>query len=219
MTETTTPPDKVVIMETPVAVVPPKKGMSTGVKVLIGCGAFILLAVICFVIASALGLAGLSKVATEIDNSTQASADAEKTAFDNPSKLNEAVVVEDVQWTLTQASDLGSTLKSTYSYGDDCVANSGKFIKVVVKVKNNSSSMVSVTDLNLYDSAKNEYVSSSDVYGCTTDDLFILSNVNPGIEETFTAIYEVPSTSSGFKVKVSDLNLFSAVHKYISLGF
>lgn len=196
-----------------------KKGMSTGVKVLIGCGALIVLSIICFLVASALGLAGLSKVSTEITNNVQQSETDEKNAFENPSKLGEAVTVDDVQWTLVSAKDIGSSLKSTYSYGDDCVSASGKFVRVEVKAKNNSAEKISVYNLYLYDSAKSEYSTSTDVSSCSSDDLFFLESINPGIEKTFVAIYEVPKTSSSFKLKVGDVNIFSLKHKYISLGF
>ena len=196
-----------------------KKGMSTGVKVLIGCGVLTLLIVICVVVTSLLGLAGVSKVATEIDNSIKETEVNDQKEMENPSKMNETVVVGEVQWQLVAAEDKGDVIKTDYSYGDDCVANSGKFIKITVKDKNNSNDMVSVMDLDLYDSENNEYTTSSDVYSCVDDSLFLLSNINPGIEKTFDAYYEVPKTASGFKVKVGDLDFFSGSYKYISLGF
>lgn len=200
--------------------VTPNKGLSAGVKVLLGCGCITLALIVCFIFASMAGLAGVSQVATNIDNQQKADADKEQQDFNNPKKLNEPVIVKDVQWTITEAKDLGATLKSNYSsYGDDCKANSGKFIQVTVKIKNNSKDMASVTDLDLYDSEKNEYKTSSDVFSCVEGDLFILSNINPGIEKTFIGVYEVPATASGFRVKVGDLNLFSNEYTYVSLGF
>lgn len=219
MTESKSPVTEATVTTQPEATVPAKKGMSTGVKVLIGCGVLTLLVVICVVATSLLGLAGVSKVATEIDNSIKESESNDQKELENPSKMNEAVVVGEVQWQLVAAEDKGDVIKTEYSYGDDCVANSGKFIMITVKVKNNSNDMVSIMDLDLYDSENNEYTTSSDVYSCVDDSLFILSNINPGIEKTFNAYYEVPKTASGFKVKVGDLDLFSSSYKYISLGF
>ena len=201
------------------ATIPPKKGMTKTVKILLGCGILIVLAVVCVVVMSALGVAGINNVATQVNNSVTEAANKENTAFNAPHKIGEAVTVKDVQWTITEAKDLGSTLKSTYgSYGTDCKANSGKFVQITVKIKNNGTDMASVMNLNLYDSDKHEYVSSSDVYGCVTGDLFILSNINPGIEKTFIAVYEVPTTATGLRVKVGDLNLFTDDHQYVSLG-
>lgn len=198
----------------------PKKGMSTGVKLLLGCGVIIFLIIGCFVIVSVAGIAGVSKVANDIDKETKASEDKEKEAFDNPSKLNEAVTVKDVQWTVTEGKKLGTTLKSKYGeFGTDCIANSGQFIQVKVKIKNNSKEMLSTVNLNLYDSNKNEYYRSTEVGECIEDEIFILDNINPGIEKTFTAIYEVPKEASGFRLKVGDLEFFDDEHQYVSLGF
>jgi hypothetical protein len=199
--------------------IPPKKGVSTTVKVLLGCGILVVLAVICVVVMSALGVAGINSVATQVNNSVTEAANKENTAFNTPHKIGDVVTVKDVQWTITEAKDLGSTLKSTYgSYGTDCKANSGKFVQITVKIKNNGKDMASVMNLNLYDSEKHEYVSSSEVFSCVTGDLYILSNVNPGIEKTFKAIYEVPTTATGLRVKVGDLDLFTDDHQYVSLG-
>ncbi|MCA9379713.1 DUF4352 domain-containing protein [Candidatus Dojkabacteria bacterium] len=196
-----------------------KKGMSTGVKIAIGCGGLLLLLVVCFFVASMAGFAGLSKISEEVEKTTQESEEQKDTAFENPASMNEAVVIDDVEWTLLSGSDLGSTIPSVSEYSDDCVANSGKFIKLTLTVKNNSKKMVSVSNLDLFDSEQNQYITSSDVYNCSEDDIFILDNINPGIEKTFTGIYEVPSTASGFRVKVGDLDFFTDNYKYISLGF
>jgi len=143
-----------------------------------------------------------------------------KGSFDNPYVLGEVVTVDNVDWTLTEAQNLGSTLSSSYGeYGSPCVANSGSFVRITVKVKNNSDKMVTVTDINLYDASKREFITSSDVFGCVDDALFLLDNINPGIEKTFSGVYEIPSDATGLRVKVGDLNMFKADEEYISLGF
>lgn len=197
-----------------------KKPMSTGAKVLIGCGGLFILMIIGFIGLSALGIAGISKVAEEVNNQQQQEEKKNDDAFTNPAKLNEKVTVGEVEWTVTKAQDLGSKLKTKYpSFDKDCVANSGKFIKVYVSIKNNSKEMVSVTDLDLLDSQKREYKTSSEVSSCIEDELFILDNINPGIKKTFVGVYEVPKDASGFRLKVGDLNLFSSKESYIGLGF
>lgn len=197
----------------------PKKKLSTGAKIAIGCGGITLLGIIIFVILTIAGIAGVAKVVEEVDNQQTEQENTENEAFNNPSQLGEAVVVNDVQWIVTEGENLGSTLKSKYgSYGDDCVANSGTFVKVVVKIKNNSSQMVSVSNLYLYDSQKREFITSTDVYSCIEDDLFVLDNINPGIEKTFVAVYEIPDGAPDLKLKVGDLDIFTEGHKYVSLG-
>ncbi len=197
----------------------PKKKMSTGVKIAIGCGGLFVVTIIIVVILSIAGVAGLSKVANEVNEDIAESEQEKEEVFNNPSELGESVTVGDVEWVLTEAEDLGSTIKSESQYSDDCVAESGKFIKVTVKLTNNSSDMVSVSDLYLYDSEKREYVSSSDVSSCVEGDLFILDNINPGLSKTFTTVYEVPADSKDFRLKAGNLDMFSGEVKYISLGF
>lgn len=193
--------------------------MGKGTKIVLSCVGLVILGVICFIVISAMGLGAVSKVANDIDNQTKASEEKEKTAFDNPEKISTPIIVKDVQWTVVEAKDLGSNLKSKYgAYGTDCNANSGKFIQVKLKIKNNGKEIATLTNLDLYDSEKNEYKTSTDVYGCIEGDLYILDNINPGIEKTFVAIYEVPTTAQGLKVKVGDLSFFTNDHRYVSLG-
>ena len=198
---------------------PPKKKLSTGAKIAIGCGGLVVLGIIVTIIITAITAAGVAKVVENVNDAQKAKDNAEAEAFNNPSTIGEVVNVNNIQWTVMDAQSLGSTLKSKYDgFGEDCVANSGTFVKVTVKVKNNTSEMVTVSDLNVYDSQKREFISSSDVYGCVEDELFILENVNPGIEKTFVAVYEIPTGATELRLKVGDLDLLSEGHKYISLG-
>ncbi|MCD4756076.1 DUF4352 domain-containing protein [bacterium] len=197
----------------------PKKKLGTGAKVAIGCGGITLLGIIIILIITIAGVAGVAKVVEEVEIQQTEQEVAEQETFDEPSQIGEVIVVDDVQWIVTEAKDLGSTLKSSYgAYGDDCVANSGTFIKVTIKIKNNSKEMVSVSDLYLYDSEEREFITSSDVYSCIEDELFIFDNINPGIEKTFVAVYEVPDDATDLKIKVGDLDFFSNEYKYVSLG-
>lgn len=132
-----------------------KKGLGTSAKIAIGCGGVILLGIIITIIIVVSGAAGVAKIIKDVDNQKTAAENIELEAFSNPLKIGETVTVNDVRWTVTKAQNLSPTLKSKYdSYGDGCIANSGTFVKVTVKVKNNTKEMVSVTNLNLYDSEK-----------------------------------------------------------------
>ncbi len=197
-----------------------KKKLGTGGKIAIGCGAITLLGIIIFVIITVVGIAGLGKVIEDVDKQQQERETAEEDAFNNPSSIGESVIVGDIEWFVVGARDLGNTLKSTYGdWGEDCVAKSGTFIEVDLKVKNNGTGMVSLTDLYLYDSEKREFVTSSDVFSCVEGNLFILDNINPGIELSYIAVYEVPEESEGFRLKVGNLDFLKSGHEYISLGF
>lgn len=206
--------------ETIQTAVPAKKGMGTGAKLAITCSCLVVLAIGAGVVLGGAGLFGATKVVNEVSKEIDKQEDRDTEAFANPKSLGVPVIVNDVQWTVTGAENLGSTIKSKYpTIVDDCVANSGNYVKVAFKIKNNSNDMVTVTDVYLYDSTKREYVTSSDVSSCVDDELFILDNINPGIENSFVAIYEVPADASGLRVKVGDLDLFTEDHEYVALGF
>jgi hypothetical protein len=193
------------------------KGMSTTVKVLIGCGVLTIIGIICGVLVL-LGSLGIAAANKSHGNTSSSRTESEK--FANPKAINTPVVVDDVSWTVTEATDLGSTLKSKYGqYGTDCEANSGKFIKVKVTVTNNSSKKITISDLNLIDSQKRSFDSSTKVYGCIKDDLSSYDDVNPGISANLTYVYEVPSDATGLKLKVSiiDYSTTTPNFEYIDL--
>lgn len=144
--------------------------------------------------------------------------DPETELFNNPEKINTNVDVEGINWRLTSAKNLGSSLKPKYSFDDNC-KTSGKFIKITFTVKNNRTEMESLSDLYLYDSKKNQYNTSTDANDCVENTIYILDNINPGIKKSYTAVYEVPKDAKGFRLEVTDLKLLGNAHKYISLGF
>jgi hypothetical protein len=195
----------------------PKKKLGTGAKIAIGCGGIILLGIIIFIALAIAGVNTFSKVVNEVDQQIQEEEQQDEDKFNNPAGLGEVVTVGDIEWKVTGVEELGSTLESTYG-GEDCVANSGEFVQVTIELTNNGSEMASVTNLYLYDSNKREFITSSDIYGCVDDELYLLDNINPGITKTFIAIYEIPEDSEGLRLKVGDLDLFTEGHEYISLG-
>jgi hypothetical protein len=90
----------------------------------------------------------------------------------------------------------------------------------LLKLKNNRKDLFTLTDLSLVDDQGREFTSSSDVSSCIDDTIFVLENINPGIEKTFTAIYEIPDGTTGLMLEVNSTgSLFSEeTNKYISLG-
>ncbi|MCC7304402.1 DUF4352 domain-containing protein [bacterium] len=190
---------------------PPKK-RNPIITILVVLGAI-------FALCAISGLAGIGGVANQVSKNAEETKSKDQTAWENPAKLKEAVTVKDVTWTVQTAQNLGSKLKTKYpSFDKDCVANSGKFIKITFKVKNNYKEMKSLTNIDLVDDQKRSYIRSSEVSNCVSDELYILDNINPGIEKTYTAVYEVPSDAKGLKAKVGDLDLLGNEYKYIELG-
>ena len=137
-----------------------------------------------------------------------------------PYPKDQKVTVGEVDWQIVSAENIGSVIDSGNQFIDDCKADSGSFVKLVVKVKNNRKDLFSITDLTLVDNQERRFVTSSEVFSCVDDTIFLLDNINPGIEKTFTAIYEIPEGTTGLMLEVNSTgSLFSGeTNKYISLG-
>jgi len=137
-----------------------------------------------------------------------------------PYPKDQKVTVGEVDWQIVSVENIGSVIDSGNQFIDDCKADSGSFVKLVVKVKNNRKDLFSITDLTLVDNQERRFVTSSDVFSCVDDTLFLLDNINPGIEKSFTAIYEIPEGTTGLMLEVNSTgSLFSGeTNKYISLG-
>jgi RNA polymerase subunit RPABC4/transcription elongation factor Spt4 len=137
-----------------------------------------------------------------------------------PYPKDQKVTVGEIDWQIVSVENIGSVIDSGNQFIDDCKADSGSFVKLVVKVKNNRKDLFSITDLTLVDNQERRFVTSSDVFSCVDDTVFLLDNINPGIEKTFTAIYEIPEGTTGLMLEVNSTgSLFSGeTNKYISLG-
>ena len=204
-------------------IVPAKKGLSTTVKVLIGCGACSVIAIILVVIISAASLFGVSKVVESVASEAQKTEEANNTNFANPKAIKTPVRVSNIEWTLTSATVLGPTIKADNEYSNDCVASQGStFIHITFTAKNQGDKMASTIVLNIYDDLKREFISYTGVYLCQNSNanyVYTMENINPGLEKEYDAYFEVPSDAKGFRVKVGDLDIFANKYDYISLGF
>ncbi len=129
------------------------------------------------------------------------------------------VTVGEIDWEIVSVEDIGSVIPSGNEFIDDCKANSGSFVKLVVRVKNNRKDMFSVTDLALVDSQERRFTTSTDAMSCVDDTIFLLDNINPGIEKTFTAVYEIPEGATGLMLEINSTgSIFSGEsNKYILL--
>ncbi len=139
---------------------------------------------------------------------------------ENPYSINESITINDeVNWKILSAEDLGNTLEAIDRWSDD-KTTTGKFIKVRFTVKNVDKEMKTLTDLRLFDNEDREFVTYDESFGYIEEEeeLFLLENINPGMEKTCTVIYEVPTDSKGFILEVTNLE-FMSDKAYISLGF
>ena len=139
---------------------------------------------------------------------------------ENPYSINESITINnEVNWKILSAEDLGNTLEAIDRWSDD-KTTTGKFIKVRFTVKNIGKEVKTITDLRLFDNEDREFMTYSSIFGYIEEgeELLIADNINPGLERTYTVIYEVPTDSKGFILEVTNLE-FMSDKAYISLGF
>ncbi len=139
---------------------------------------------------------------------------------ENPYSAGESITINnEVNWKILSAKDLGDTLEAIDEWSDD-KTTTGKFIKVRFTVKNVGKEMKTLTDLKLFDNEDREFVTYDESFGYIEEEeeLFLLENINPGMEKTCTVIYEVPKDSKDFILEITNLE-WTSDKAYISLGF
>lgn len=198
-----------------------KKGMSTGVKILIVCG---VLVVLCMIVFAGLYVLGLVAISQAPKNETKVTQNLDSEKRNNPKALSNLIHVGDLWWSISNPQLVGTKLKNISGTlnNNDCVATSGQYLQIIIKVDNAGTDVKLYNDPKLYDSQNVEYDLDSNVASCVQGDMPIFARINPGSSDgtftTFVAIYQVPTTASGFKFKVSDLKSVPVEFEYVSLG-
>ncbi|MFQ5493693.1 MAG: DUF4352 domain-containing protein [Candidatus Dojkabacteria bacterium] len=141
-----------------------------------------------------------------------------KGSASNPYQNGEPAKMEDLVWTVVSARDEGDTMRAQNDFLEDCVSTSGKYVSVTFSIKNNSKDAVNLVDINIVDSAGREYEEATTVFSCTGSTTVFFEKVNPGLTETFTTVFEVPSDAKGLLLQVGNLELFQPQFSYIELG-
>ena len=157
---------------------------------------------------------------TEAVEEAKTKEEAEIGSKENSYSINESITINnEVNWKILSAEDLGNTLEAIDRWSDD-KTTTGKFIKVRFTVKNIGKEVNTITDLRLFDNEDREFMTYSSIFGYIEEgeELLIADNINPGLERTYTVIYEVPTDSKGFILEVTNLE-FMSDKAYISLGF
>ncbi len=132
--------------------------------------------------------------------------------------VGDDVRVDDVRWKILEATDLGSTLKSSNTYVKD-LKTPGRFVRVRFEVENLSKDMLTYAGLDLVDGQGRTFKSSSDaIQFIPQEELCILANLNPNVAKTCTDIYEVPASASGLQARAGDLKILGAASALIDLG-
>jgi hypothetical protein len=208
-------------MEKQTNVVTPKKGMSTTTKVVIGIGGCIVLVIVVVVGLLGLGLLGAAKVVNDIqEQNEQATQNADK-KFNEPKALNTTVTMGSIAWTVTKAENLGTTIKAVDQYSVNCTAKLGtSFVHMTVKIKNNGKEEVGTFGLTLLDKDKKEYYTYFETYTCmgSTANIYSVENIGAGVEKTYDAYFEIPSSTKDLRLQINDLQLGTTELDYLSLG-
>jgi hypothetical protein len=192
-----------------------------------GCGILFLCTLVLCVIMYALGIFGFNEFFSNIEKYSD---EFDETEFANPSPAGSSVTVEGLTFTVIEAKDMGSSLKSSYELPDyligadpseidelyqDCTT-SAKFIVVTYSVKNNSAKSVSTAGLHLYDADGTKYSAATNIYKCKEDST-VYQTINPGIQATFTEVYEIPKDVSDLRLEVTDFEFILPARKYLLL--
>lgn len=135
--------------------------------------------------------------------------------------VGEPVKVGDVQWTVTNPKDLGSTIQATDGFSQPKTAQGGgKFIQVTYKVENLGKEQKTTTGADIQDSQKRQFKAITDSFSYIPQarQLNVLSNLNPNVAQEFDLIYEVPADASGFQARVGNLEAFGNKVALVNLG-
>lgn len=140
-----------------------------------------------------------------------------KGSKEDPYSKNEIVLVEEVQWKLLEVENLGNTLEDPNGFLED-KKSTGSFIKIRFSVKNTGTKAKTLTSLKIVDKKEREFTSYPAFgYVEDNDELFLLDNINPGIEKTYVDIYEIPTDAEGLMLEITSLE-FAREKAYIDLG-
>lgn len=192
-----------------------KQGMSSTTKIILGVVGGILLLILCCCVTyiGFFGLAGFTVV-----QEVQKQLEEQNKAFDNPSKINEIVKTGEVEWKVTSAKYIGSTLKANSQYLDDCKSSAhSTFIKVTLTVENKDYKEVNLKAPIIVDSERKEYSRADSIYRCASSDTMSYESLNPNVNRSYTVYYEIPVSAKNLKLKVDDGEYDSYNVKYIDL--
>jgi len=127
------------------------------------------------------------------------------------------------KWKVLAARDRGSVLEASESrygmFGKDKVTV-GKFIEVTFVVENIGGKTENWVDTpTLIDNKNREFETAEAYWEYVPEGLdFLAVTLQPNIPKQAIVIYEVPTDSSGLKLKVSDFNLLFPKTALIDLG-
>lgn len=129
-----------------------------------------------------------------------------------PGKVGEALTVDDAEWLVQEAKDMGKSLKPTGILEDKEAKTDGRFIQVKYKITNKGKQPGTVLMVKLVDSQSREFSTWDKQYGYLpkeSEHLNILEDIQPSMSRTYHALFEVPADAKGLKLKVSGFGLLA----------
>jgi hypothetical protein len=127
-----------------------------------------------------------------------------------PSKIGEEVAFKDSKWTVLEAKDMGTTLKSNNRFHKDTTTE-GRFVQVHFKVLNTTGKEDRLMDLpKVIDSQQREFkeIDHESFYLPEGAKAMAIEALPPSISKEFYAIYEVPADAKGLKFEARSLSAF-----------
>lgn len=132
-------------------------------------------------------------------------------------KLGEQVKLDESAWTISEAKDLGKSIKATSElFADEKKDTTGKFIQIHYKVVNNGKKQETLLDTpKIVDSKSREFgsIEGEMDYVPVGTKTAILETLQPSMEKDFYAIIEVPSDATDLQVQVTGLGLTGSTEK------
>ncbi len=126
------------------------------------------------------------------------------------------VEVGDASWVATSAQ---SRTQLTSRFLDP---KQGNFVVVDFDFTNNGSESKTLHQnaLKLLDRDGREFDADTDTFGYIPNEKnMFLDQVNPGVTKSGQVIFTVAPDASGFRLELSDTNLFKSGKAYVDLGF
>ena len=132
-------------------------------------------------------------------------------------QLGQEVTAGDIVWKVMNVNDQGPGIVSTDNYTFE--ATLGKFIIIDFMIRNDSAESRMLYDLKVIDRNGRVYTLCLPAYAyIPSEDVCALVEILPGLDQTFTAPFDVSPDSEDLILEVTDLQTPPAVKAYIDLG-
>lgn len=166
----------------------------------------------------ALGSGKKSDTKSEPAKTTAASPAASGAAATKPSdddsvgKMGKPFMIDDAEWLVIEAKDLGKSVKPTAEYEEKVAKTEGRFVQVKYKVTNKGKQPGHVFEVKLTDSQDRVFGpwDKQLAYLPKDADDHFLDEVQPSMAHTYVQIFELPADAKGLKLRGAGFGIFAA---------